>query len=117
MAGIDYATGDFIITLDGDLQNDPKDIPAMLDSLLANDDDSFIGWRQNRQDNIIRTLLYKIANFIIRKTTKLTIKDHGCALKVFRKESPKSLYLYGEGHRFITLHAHIQGARISEMPV
>lgn len=117
MAGIDYATGDFIITLDGDLQNDPKDIPAMLDSLLAKDDDLVIGWRKNRKDNIIRTLPSKIANFIIRKTTKLNIKDHGCALKVFRKETAKSLDLYGEGHRFITLHAHIQGARISEMPV
>lgn len=117
MAGIDYATGDFIITLDGDLQNDPKDIPAMLDTLLANDDDLVIGWRKNRKDNIIRTFPSKIANFIIRKTTKLNIKDHGCALKVFRKDTAKSLDLYGEGHRFITLHAHIQGARISEMPV
>lgn len=117
MAGIDYASGDYIITLDGDLQNDPKDIPGMLETLIQNDDDLVIGWRQNRKDNLIRTFPSKIANYIIRRSTKLHIKDHGCALKVFTRDTAKSLVLYGEGHRFITLFSHIQGARITEVPV
>lgn len=117
MAGIDYAQGDFIITLDGDLQNDPQDIPQMIDKLIEADVDVVVGWRKNRQDNLLRTLPSKIANYIIRKTTKLNIKDHGCALKVFRRDAAKSLDLYGESHRFITLLTYIQGSRIAQIPV
>ncbi|WP_419870038.1 glycosyltransferase family 2 protein [Chryseobacterium sp. CT-SW4] len=117
MAGIDYATGDYIITMDGDMQNDPTDIPMMVDKMDDGDYDLVIGKRQKRQDNLLRTFPSKVANFIIRRTTKLNVKDHGCALKVFTKETAKNLDLYGESHRFITLHAHINGARIAEVPV
>lgn len=117
MAGIDFATGEYIITMDGDLQNDPSDIPMMIDRLDAGDYDLVVGQRQKRQDNLLRTFPSKVANFIIRRTTKLNVKDHGCALKVFNKETAKGLDLYGESHRFITLHAHMAGAKISEVPV
>ena len=116
-AGIDYARGDYIITLDGDLQNDPSDIPMMLDLLQKGDWDVVTGIRDKRKDNLIRTFPSKIANFIIRKTTKLDIQDHGCALKVFTRETAKELNLYGELHRFITLLAHSDGARITEVKV
>ena len=116
-AGIDYANGAFIITMDGDMQNDPSDIPMMLDLLIEGDWDVVTGIRQKRKDSLIRTFPSKIANFIIRKTTKLGIKDHGCALKIFTRETAKELNLYGELHRFITLIAHIDGARITEVKV
>ncbi len=117
MAGIDYAKGDYIITMDGDMQNDPTDIPMMVEKMDEDECDLVIGKRQKRQDNLLRTFPSKVANFIIRRTTKLNVKDHGCALKVFNKDTAKGLDLYGESHRFITLHAHIAGARISEVPV
>ncbi len=117
MAGIDYAKGDYIITMDGDMQNDPSDIPMMVEKMDSGDYDLVVGQRQKRQDNLLRTFPSKVANFIIRRTTKLNVKDHGCALKVFNKETAKQLDLYGESHRFITLHAHMNGARIAEVPV
>lgn len=117
MAGIDYAKGDYIITMDGDLQNDPSDIPMMLDLMQKEDWDVVTGIRQKRKDSFIRTFPSKVANYIIKKTTKLNIKDHGCALKVFTKETAKELNLYGELHRFITLVAHQNGARITEVKV
>nr|WP_297984942.1 glycosyltransferase family 2 protein [uncultured Chryseobacterium sp.] len=117
MAGFDYATGDYIITLDGDLQNDPSDIPAMVDLLEKGHYDLVVGKRQKRQDSSVRTIPSRIANFIIKNTTKLQISDQGCALKVFTNETAKDLNLYGENHRFISLMAHLNGARITEMPV
>ena len=117
MAGFDYATGDYIITLDGDLQNDPADIPAMVDLLEQGQYDLVVGKRQKRKDSSVRTIPSKIANLIIKNTTKLNISDQGCALKVFTKETAKDLNLYGENHRFISLMAHLNGARIAEMPV
>ena len=116
-AGIEYAKGDYIVTMDGDMQNDPSDIPMMLDLLIEGDWDVITGIRQKRKDSLIRTFPSKIANYIIRKTTKLDIQDHGCALKIFTKETAKELNLYGELHRFITLIAHINGARITEVKV
>ncbi len=117
MAGFDYASGDYIITLDGDLQNDPSDIPAMINLLEEGEFDLVVGKRQKRQDSSVRTIPSRIANFIIKKTTKLNISDQGCALKVFTKDTAKDLNLYGENHRFISLMAHLNGARIAEMPV
>lgn len=117
MAGFDHASGDYIITLDGDLQNDPSDIPAMVDVLERGNYDLVVGKRQKRQDSSVRTIPSKIANWIIRKSTKLNISDQGCALKVFTKDTAKDLTLYGENHRFISLMAHLNGARIAEMPV
>lgn len=117
MAGFDYASGDYIITLDGDLQNDPSDIPAMVDQLEEGEFDLVVGKRMKRQDSSLKTIPSKIANLIIKSSTKLNISDQGCALKVFTSETAKDLNLYGENHRFISLMAHLNGARIAEMPV
>ena len=117
MAGFDYASGDYIITLDGDLQNDPSDIPAMINLLEEGEFDLVVGKRQKRKDSSVRTIPSRIANFIIKKTTKLNISDQGCALKVFTKDPAKDLNLYGDNHRVISLMAHLNGARIAEMPV
>ncbi len=116
-AGIDYAKGNYIITLDGDMQNDPSDIPHMLEKAKTEDWDVVTGIRAKRKDNIVRTLPSKIANFLIRKATRLDLKDQGCALKVFNKEIAKDLNLYGEMHRFINLLAYLNGARITQVPV
>lgn len=116
-AGIDYAKGDYIITLDGDLQNDPSDIPMMIDVLEDGDYDVVTGIRQKRQDNFVRTIPSKIANYIVRRATQMDIKDNGCALKVFTRETAKDLNLYGEMHRFINLLAYLNGARIAQVPV
>ncbi len=116
-AGIDYAKGDYIITMDGDLQNDPDDILMMYNKAKSEDWDVVTGIRQKRKDNLVRTFPSKIANWIIRKTTKLDIKDHGCALKVFSRETAKDLNLYGEMHRYINLLAFLNGARITEVNV
>lgn len=116
-AGIAYAKGDYIITMDGDMQNDPSDIPIMLELAIKEDWDLVTGIRQKRKDNFVRTLPSKIANFIIRKATNFHITDAGCALKVMTSETAKAVPLYGELHRFIALNAHIDGARITEVPV
>lgn len=116
-AGIDYASGAFIITMDGDMQNDPTDIPMMLQKSIDEELDLVTGIRAKRKDSFVKKIPSKIANFIIRKTTKLNIKDQGCALKVFTKETAKELNLYGEMHRFIALLAFLNGARIKEVPV
>ena len=101
-AGIDYARGDYIITMDGDLQNDPSDIPQMLQEAVTGEYDLITGIRQKRKDSLVKKIPSKIANFLVRRVTKLDIKDNGCALKVFTKDIAKGLNLYGEMHRFIT---------------
>ncbi len=116
-AGIDYATGEYIITMDGDLQNDPSDIPSMLQFAVDGEFDLITGIRQKRKDSLVKKIPSKIANFLVRRVTKLDIKDNGCALKVFTKDIAKGLNLYGEMHRFITLLAHLEGAQIKQVPV
>ncbi|MEN8788548.1 MAG: glycosyltransferase family 2 protein [Flavobacteriaceae bacterium] len=116
-AGIDYAQGEYIITMDGDLQNDPSDIPQMLSPVLNGEYDVVTGIRQKRKDSLLKKIPSKIANFMVRRVTKLDIKDNGCALKVFTKDIAKDLNLYGEMHRFITLLAHLEGAQIKQVPV
>ncbi|MEK6154850.1 glycosyltransferase family 2 protein [Flavobacteriaceae bacterium 3-367] len=116
-AGLDYAEGDFIITMDGDLQNDPSDIPEMLSYAVTEEYDVVTGIRQKRKDSLVKKIPSKIANFMVRRVTKLDIKDNGCALKVFTKDIAKELNLYGEMHRFITLLAHLEGAQIKQVPV
>jgi glycosyltransferase involved in cell wall biosynthesis len=116
-AGIDYASGTYIITMDGDLQNDPSDIPQMLSYAVGGEFDLVTGIRQKRKDSLIKKIPSKIANFLVRRVTKLDIKDNGCALKVFHKDIAKDLNLYGEMHRFITLLAHLEGAQIKQVPV
>ncbi len=116
-SGIKRARGHYIVTMDGDLQNDPSDIPKMLGIIQNEDLDMLIGFRQNRQDPFLKTTPSKIANFVIRMTTQLQIRDSGCALKVMTSKIAKELPLYGELHRFMALNAHLRGARIKEVPV
>ena len=116
-AGIDYARGEYIITMDGDLQNDPSDIPEMLHWAVNEHFDLVTGIRQKRKDSWLKTIPSKVANFLVRKVTSLDIKDNGCALKVFSKDIAKNLNLYGEMHRFITLLAFLEGAQIKQVPV
>ena len=118
MAGIDYATGEFIATMDGDLQNDPSDIPSMLKMAEEGDYDMVAGNRANRKDGmVLRKLPSAIANYIIRRSSGVHLKDYGCALKVFRAELAKELGLYGELHRFIPVLAHLEGAKITQVDV
>lgn len=117
-AGIDYAKGLYIAMIDGDLQNDPTDIPAMLDYLKKGDWDVVAGNRKNRQDGaLLRKFPSRIANALIRRLTGVYIKDYGCTLKVFRREIAEDLGLYGELHRFIPVLAKMQGARIAQVDV
>ena len=117
-AGIDYSTGKYIALLDGDLQNDPSDIPGMLDLLKREDWDVVAGNRKNRKDGMfLRKIPSKIANALIRRMTGVYINDYGCTLKVFRREIAEELNLYGELHRFIPVIAKMQGARITQVDV
>lgn len=117
-AGIDYAEGDYIVTIDGDLQNDPDDIPAMIEKLEREGLDVVAGRRVKRQDGfILRKLPSSIANKLIARLTGVYIHDYGCTLKLFKKDIAKNLDLYGEMHRFIPVLAVLQGARIDEMDV
>ncbi|NEX20145.1 glycosyltransferase [Thiorhodococcus mannitoliphagus] len=101
-AGFDAARGELIATMDGDLQNDPADIPRMVDELLARDLDLLQGWRRNRQDDLMmRKIPSRIANAIIGKVTGVRLHDYGCSLKVYRAEVIKDVRLLGEMHRFI----------------
>ena len=116
--GIDEAKGDYIITLDGDLQNDPSDIPEMVRKLEEEDVDVVAGIRAKRQDGMfLRKIPSKIANALIRKLTGVYLHDYGCTLKVFKRDIAKNLGLYGELHRFIPVLAQLQGAKLAEMPV
>jgi glycosyltransferase involved in cell wall biosynthesis len=116
-AGIDHASGDILVTMDGDLQNDPADIPRLLATLDAGYD-VVTGWRRDRKDPFVsRKLPSMIANAIIGATTNVSIHDHGCGLKAFRADIAKSLKLYGEMHRFITAIAGDLGAAVTEIPV
>jgi glycosyltransferase involved in cell wall biosynthesis len=118
-AGFDVAEGDYIVTLDGDLQNDPADIPRLLDHLDANPDvDVISGWRKERQDAAIsRKVPSMIANGLISKVTGVRLHDYGCALKLYRGRVIRDLRLYGELHRFIPALAAEVGAKIIEVPV
>ena len=117
-AGIDHSKGRYIALLDGDLQNDPSDIPAMLDLLKREDWDVVAGNRKNRKDGfVLRKIPSAIANSVIRRMTGVYIKDYGCTLKVFRREIAEELNLYGELHRFIPVLAKLQGAKITQVNV
>ena len=117
-AGIDAATGDVIATIDGDLQNDPRDIPIMLEKMTKEGWDVVAGIRAKRQDGLVlRKIPSKIANWIIRKSTGVYLHDYGCTLKLFKKDVAKNLGLYGELHRFIPVLAKLYGAKMTEMEV
>ena len=117
-AGIHHSNGTYIALLDGDLQNDPLDIPVMLDKLHKDEVDVVAGIRANRQDGmLLRKIPSKFANWIIRRTTGVHIKDYGCTLKVFKADIAKNMGLYGELHRFIPVLSVLEGAKISQMDV
>jgi glycosyltransferase involved in cell wall biosynthesis len=116
-AGIDYARGDILITMDGDLQNDPSDIPMMLDT-LEQGYDIVVGWRHNRQDKLVtRKIPSKIANWLIGKVTGVPIKDNGCSLKVYRASMMKNTPFYNEMHRFIPALLSLSGAKVAQVKV
>ncbi len=116
-AGFANAKGQVIVTLDGDLQNDPRDIPVLIEK-LSDGYDLVSGWRKQRQDAALTRLLpSKIANKLIGNVTGVRLHDYGCSLKAYRAELVADMNLYGELHRFLPALAFIEGARITEMPV
>lgn len=117
-AGIDMAIGEYIATMDGDLQNDPTDLPIMLQKAIDEDWDVVAGRRANRKDGfVLRKIPSKIANWVIRNSTKVYLNDYGCTLRVYKAEIAQGMGLYGELHRFIPVLAKQQGARMTEMDV
>jgi glycosyltransferase involved in cell wall biosynthesis len=116
-AGFDYAKGSIIVTMDGDLQNDPADIPRLLERLNQGYD-LVSGWRKHRQDDLLTRLLPSvIANWLIGAITGVKLHDYGCGLKVYRTEVIQDMNLYGELHRFLPALAFMEGARITEIPI
>jgi len=117
-AGIDAAQGEYIVTMDGDLQNDPADIPSMMAKLEESGMDVVAGVRANRKDGfVLRKFPSKIANWIIRNTTDVRLSDYGCSLRIYKADIAKNLGLYGELHRFIPVLAKLQGAKMTEVDV
>jgi glycosyltransferase involved in cell wall biosynthesis len=118
-AGIDQAEGEFVVLLDGDLQNDPADVPMMLKMMEEDEWDMVAGVRANRKDGMfLRKIPSKIANYLIRKSTGIHMKDLGCTLKIFTKETIKSIHIYGELHRYIPALITLEGAtRITQVDV
>jgi glycosyltransferase involved in cell wall biosynthesis len=115
-AGIDHACGDVIIPLDADMQNDPADVPMLLEKINEGYD-LVSGWRINRQDNLSRTLPSQIANWLISQVTGVHLHDYGCTMKAYRREVLCGYHLYGEMHRFIPVYANAEGAKMVEVPV
>ena len=117
-AGIDQATGKYIATMDGDLQNDPTDLPGMLQKAIDEEWDVVAGRRANRKDGfVLRKIPSKIANWIIRNSTNVHLKDYGCTLRVYKADIAQNMGLYGELHRFIPVLAKQQGAKMTEVDV
>lgn len=115
-AGIDYARGQLIVPMDGDLQNDPKDIPRLL-AKLDEGYDVVSGWRIDRKDPFHRRLPSQVANAIISRISGVRLHDYGCSLKVYRRDVLEDVRLYGEMHRFVPIYASWQGAKVAEIPV
>jgi glycosyltransferase involved in cell wall biosynthesis len=115
-AGLDHARGEVIVTLDGDLQNDPRDIPVLI-SKMADGYDLVSGWRVSRRDSYGRCAFSRVANWLISWSTGVHLHDYGCTLKALRRDLAKQLKLYGEMHRFIPALAANIGASILEVPV
>ena len=117
MAGFDHANHPVVVTMDGDLQNDPSDIPILL-SKLNEGYDVVSGWRKDRKDDSIkRNLPSRIANWFISRISGVHLHDYGCTLKAYRKEVLNGIRLYGEMHRFIPIYAKWMGAKVCEIPV
>jgi glycosyltransferase involved in cell wall biosynthesis len=117
-AGFDYARGEIIVTLDADGQNDPADIPRLLEKMEEGDYDLVNGWRQNRKEPFLtRKLPSMVANWLIANASDVHLHDRGCSLKAFRCDLAKQMHLYGELHRFIPEIASLIGVRVAEVPV
>ncbi len=115
-AGIDNSRGEILVFLDGDLQNDPHDIPQLL-AKIDEGYDVVSGWRRDRRDDASRVLPSQVANWLIAHVTGVRLSDFGCTLKAYRREVIEDVKLYGEMHRFIPVFADVVGARITEIPV
>lgn len=116
VAGFDHASGEIVVCMDGDLQNDPSDIPRLL-TKMKEGYDIVSGWRKDRKDPFLRVFASRIANAIISFTTGVHLRDYGCSLKAYRAECIKPLRAYGEMHRFFPVLATMTGARITQIPV
>lgn len=117
MAGIDYSSGDVIVTIDADLQNDPEDIPILLDKMNEGFD-VVSGWRKDRKDAPIRrNMISRVANRLISWISGVRLRDYGCTLKAYRREVLEGMRLYGEMHRFVPIYASWMGATVTEIPV
>ena len=116
-AGIDNACGDVIITMDGDMQNDPSDIPDLLNKMEKGDYGVVSGWRKKRKDSALRCIPSHFANFLLRYVTGVNIHDNGCSLKAYDAKILKKVHLYSDMHRFITAFACLNGAKVGEMEV
>lgn len=115
-AGMEHARGEVIIPMDADLQNDPKDIPRLLEK-MDQGFDVVSGWRKKRQDHIWRKIPSRIANGLISRVTGVNLHDYGCSLKAYRASIIRDVALYGEMHRFIPAYAAMAGAKVTEIPV
>lgn len=116
-AGFDYAVGNLVVTLDGDLQNDPRDIPQMISKLVEEDYDVVCGWRFDRKDPIFKKFFSRFANFLRNNFTGETIHDSGCTLRVYKSDCIKDIDLYGEMHRFIPAMLAWRGFKVGETKV
>ncbi len=114
-AGFDHSKGEYIVSMDSDLQNDPHDIPAMLKNIESGEYDVISGWRFNRKDNFCKKIVSKFANILRNKFTSENIHDSGCTLKIYKKECTKDLELYGELHRYIPAMLFWKGYKIGEI--
>jgi glycosyltransferase involved in cell wall biosynthesis len=116
LAGFQRATGSVVVTMDGDLQDDPKEIPRFLEA-LADDKDLVSGWKRRRRDPMTKTAPSRLFNFVVRKSTGIPLHDFNCGFKAYRLEVLEELKLYGELHRFIPVMAYWKGFRIGELEV
>jgi glycosyltransferase involved in cell wall biosynthesis len=117
-AGFDHAAGEIVLSMDGDLQHDPSDIPALIDTLESTDADIVSGWRQKRVDNLFfRRIPSRVANWLMAKLSGVEIHDFGTTFKAYRRETIKDVRLYGELHRFIPALASLNGAKVLEIPI
>lgn len=116
MAAIQHSSGDVIVPMDGDLQNDPADIPKLIET-LENGYDVVSGWRVDRQEGMDRRLPSRIANWLISKVSGVRLHDYGCTLKAYRRRFIENVRLYGEMHRFIPIYAAWEGGNVTEIPV
>jgi len=116
-AGFDYAHGDLIVLLDADGQNDPADIPKLIAKMQEEDCDVVAGWRVSRKESFSRRLVSSLANRLISRSSRLSIHDRGCSLKLFKSDLVKSMRLYGQLHRFLPELASSVGAKVAEVPV